>query len=101
MVDVVLEGRRGVGSLGDEIRRGCFIATTVYGDENTPEVLVLRDFRDHVLMESWLGRKVVDVYYGGVGERIAELIRGRFPSAVPAIRNRLENLVGKYAKQDM
>ena len=33
----------------------CYIATMVYGDYNHPKVLILRDFRDNVLQESFLG----------------------------------------------
>jgi hypothetical protein len=31
---------------------GCYIATMVYGDYNHPQVMVLRDFRDEVLLHS-------------------------------------------------
>jgi hypothetical protein len=44
-------------------KTGCFIATAVYGDENVPEVLFLRQFRDEVLAQSRLGRAAVGVYY--------------------------------------
>lgn len=42
---------------------GCFIATACYGDYNAPEVLVLRHFRDNVLLNSSLGKIVVQIYY--------------------------------------
>ena len=94
----VPHGRRGVSlsTIGDEMRGGCFIATAVYGNENAPEIQVLREFRDNVLMNTGLGRKVIDFYYSGVGERIAELIKERFPSATPTIRRGLDYLVSKY-----
>ncbi|MBC8228450.1 hypothetical protein H8E77_02740 [bacterium] len=41
----------------------CFIATAVYGSENTPEVLALRSFRDDVLLSSKLGKALVNLYY--------------------------------------
>lgn len=41
----------------------CYIATSVYGDTNAPEVLALREFRDKFLMRFYLGQKFVDFYY--------------------------------------
>ena len=41
---------------------GCFIAIAVYG-QMTPEVEVLRHFRDEVLLSSAIGRKLVSLYY--------------------------------------
>jgi len=43
--------------------RGCYIATTVYGSYNAPQVLLLRQYRDHVLLRYWLGRAFVRFYY--------------------------------------
>ena len=42
---------------------GCYIATAVYGDYNHPQVMVLRGFRDDVLINSQLGRKFIHFYY--------------------------------------
>lgn len=42
---------------------GCFIATAVYGDENAREVVLLRTFRDNILLRSRIGRYLVSVYY--------------------------------------
>jgi len=77
-------------------KKGCFIATAVYGDINAPEVQTLREFRDSVLMNSDLGRRIVDWYYGGVGERIAEFIRTQTPCTIPVIRRGLDYLVNQY-----
>jgi outer membrane protein assembly factor BamE (lipoprotein component of BamABCDE complex) len=41
----------------------CFVATACYGDYNAPEVLVLRNYRDNVLLKTNLGRTAVKVYY--------------------------------------
>jgi cold shock CspA family protein len=46
-----------------DFNTGCFIATAVYGDHETAEVLALRRFRDRVLMRSALGRTFVALYY--------------------------------------
>lgn len=41
----------------------CFIATMVYGSCDAPEVIVLRKFRDDVLLQSQVGRVFVKLYY--------------------------------------
>ncbi len=74
----------------------CFIATAVYGDINAPEVQVLRRFRDNVLMETGLGRKIVDLYYSGFGERSANFIREYTSFMIPSIRKGLDYIVQKY-----
>ena len=42
---------------------GCFIATACYGNYDAPEVLVLRQFRDNKLLQSFFGRAFVKFYY--------------------------------------
>ena len=42
---------------------GCFIATATYGSPLAPELIILRQFRDEVLLESKLGVVFVRVYY--------------------------------------
>jgi hypothetical protein len=44
-------------------RSGCFIATYVYDDYNSKEVLLLRYFRDIYLSKSILGKAFIKVYY--------------------------------------
>ena len=41
----------------------CYIATMIYGDYNSPEVIELRKFRDNVLSKYLLGRIFITVYY--------------------------------------
>jgi hypothetical protein len=43
----------------------CFVATAAYGSYDHPQVRVLRDFRDEVLLRSRLGRIMVTGYYEG------------------------------------
>jgi len=42
---------------------GCYIATHVYGDYNSPEVIKLRLFRDKVLSKSRIGNYIISRYY--------------------------------------
>lgn len=44
-------------------KSGCFVATACYGDYNSEEVLVLREFRDNVLLNSLSGKIFVKFYY--------------------------------------
>lgn len=42
---------------------GCYIATMAYGSYDHPQVLVLRNYRDHILMKSEWGKIFVTGYY--------------------------------------
>ena len=42
---------------------GCYIATSVYGSYNCPEVWTLRRYRDYILVKKWYGRAFVRIYY--------------------------------------
>lgn len=44
-------------------KQGCYIATSVYGSYDCPEVWVLRRFRDNTLAETWHGRAFINIYY--------------------------------------
>lgn len=44
-------------------KKGCYIATCVYGSYDCPEVWVLRRYRDNVLSSTWLGRIFIKAYY--------------------------------------
>lgn len=42
---------------------GCYVATAVYGSYDSPEVIVLRNFRDRSLAKTRLGRAAIATYY--------------------------------------
>ena len=46
-----------------EIQGGCYIATSVYGSYDCPQVWTLRRFRDYTLDESRYGRAFIKYYY--------------------------------------
>jgi hypothetical protein len=48
------------------------------------EIQILRQFRDQYLLTNWVGRALIDFYYG-VGAPIAEFIT-RYPSLKPVVR---------------
>ena len=44
-------------------RKGCYVATAVYGSYDCPEVWTLRRYRDYTLASTWYGRAFIHVYY--------------------------------------
>lgn len=42
---------------------GCYIATMAYGSYDHPKVMILRHYRDRILLKSMLGRISVRIYY--------------------------------------
>ncbi len=55
-------GRKSAGSYRSS-SQGCYIATSVYGSYDCPEVWTLRRFRDLNLKQTKLGRIFIKVYY--------------------------------------
>ncbi|MFA6088403.1 MAG: CFI-box-CTERM domain-containing protein [Candidatus Woesearchaeota archaeon] len=90
-----IEGRAW-GTKWIEKDKECFVATVVYGNINAPEVQILREFRDEVLVKNYLGRKFVSFYYGGTGEKTANFIRKHVPYLIPTIKKGLDFIVQKY-----
>jgi hypothetical protein len=62
------------GGDGKAAKRGCYIATAVYGSYSAPEVRVLRRFRDETLARSLPGRLFIRAYYR-VSPPIAERLK--------------------------
>jgi len=53
----------------------CFIATATFQSDRHPAVLLLRRFRDEILLQSWLGAQWVDFYYAWSPQAAQWLIR--------------------------
>lgn len=75
---------------------GCYIATAVYGSYEAPEVIVLRKFRDEVLLKSIIGRIFVVTYYA-VSPPIANWLRNA-KKANTIVRKILNRFVNKLPK---
>lgn len=43
--------------------RGCYVATSVYGSYDCPQVWTLRRYRDYILAKTWYGRLFIHTYY--------------------------------------
>ena len=72
-------------------RKGCFVATAAYGDEDLIEVHLLRAFRDQCLVVLPGGRALVWAYYR-VGPALASLVE-RSPFLHRTARRSLDWLV--------
>ncbi len=44
-------------------RKGCYVATCVYGSYDCPQVWTLRRYRDNTLAATWYGRAFIKTYY--------------------------------------
>ncbi len=62
-----------IGMVSTPKNSNCFIATACYGSCNSPEVLVLRKYRDDKLLKTFYGRIFVKFYYS-VSPFLASLI---------------------------
>lgn len=47
----------------NKTKKGCYIASCIYGSYNCPEVWTLRRFRDNTLDTKWYGRLFIKIYY--------------------------------------
>ena len=69
-------GKRGVctgcGTKHVDLDRGCYIATSVYGSYDCPQVWTLRRYRDDILAGTAFGRAFISVYYA-VSPKLVEL----------------------------
>lgn len=79
-------------------KSGCFVATACYGDYNAAEVLVLRNYRDNVLLKTNLGRVAVDIYYL-ISPSIARLLDKSESLKAFIRKNFLAPIVSKIKKE--
>lgn len=69
-----------------------------YGDYDHPQVLVLREYRDKVLMSSVFGRAFVKIYYA-ISPHLVRVLRGH-EKINAAIRNVLDKFVEHLKKRN-
>lgn len=72
-------------------KEGCYIATMVYGDYDHPQVVILRDFRDKVLLSNSLGTVFVRLYYW-LSPKLVKILKDHRKTNV-LIRKSLDNLI--------
>lgn len=73
---------------------GCYIATLVYGEYTHPQVKILREFRDRVLLHSKLGAFLVQCYYK-ISPKLVEYLK-EYTSIHAVIRTLLNLFVKVY-----
>jgi hypothetical protein len=54
--------------------KNCFIVTTTMGDVNHPVVVDFRRYRDEVLLNTYFGRKFINIYYR-IGPFLSKVIK--------------------------
>lgn len=87
--------RSGASSNSSNSSGGCFIATAVYGSYDSPQVLILRKFRDDHLQPSIRGRFMIRLYYF-ISPPIANHIVA-YPKLVLATKTLLDAIVRRVA----
>lgn len=70
---------------------GCYIATMAYGDYDHPQVVILRDFRDKVLLSTSLGMVFVRLYYW-LSPKLVRILKDHKKTNT-LIRKSLDNLI--------
>ena len=55
--------KREQGAKAREGKKGCYVATCVYGSYDCPQVWTLRRYRDDTLGATWYGRAFIRTYY--------------------------------------
>ena len=74
------------------VKPDCFVATAALGSERAGKIRVLRDFRDHCVLRSEAGKRLVDLYYA-YGPALARWVEGN-PWLGGAVRVLLLPLLG-------
>ena len=63
LAKMVREELRKTNPNAKALKKGCYVATAVYGSYNCPEVWTLRRYRDDTLAQTWYGRAFIHTYY--------------------------------------
>ncbi len=77
--------------------KGCYIATMAYGDFEHPQVIVLRRYRDDILLNSVIGRVLVKLYYL-ISPKIVLVIKNH-STTNSFIRKTLDKLIKNIIKR--
>ena len=72
---------------------GCYIATMAYGDYNHPQVMILREFRDETLSNTFFGRSFINLYYSTSPHLVKLLKNQKYINKI--IRNLLDQFINK------
>lgn len=83
-------------ALPDLQRRGCYIATAVYGSYDCPAVWTLRRYRDERLSKTALGRLAIRIYYAASPALAARL--GHCKRLSASVRRMLDGKVSRLHK---
>ena len=83
-------------ALPDLQRRGCYIATAVYGSYDCPAVWTLRRYRDERLSKTALGRFAIRIYYAASPALAARL--GHCKRLSASVRRMLDGKVSRLHK---
>lgn len=80
-------------------KRGCYIATCVYGSYDCPEVWTLRRYRDNNLASTWYGRAFIKIYYA-ISPTLVKWF-GKTKWFKKIWKGKLDRMVAKLQKEGM
>ena len=82
---------------GSDLCSAMLLLATVYGSINVLQVEALRNYRDNVLMQNFVGRTFVDIYYSdtgiSAGKSVVNFISTKARFAIPTIKKSLDTIV--------
>ena len=78
-------------------KKGCYVATCVYGSYDCPQVWVLRRYRDNRLNKSWYGRLFIKLYYSISPSLVALFGETAFFRSIN--RSILDRMVGRLQRE--
>ena len=76
---------------------GCYVATSVYGSYDCPEVWTLRRFRDNNLATTWYGKMFISTYYA-ISPTIVKFF-GKTKWFKKLCKNKLDDMVRKLNEE--